>query len=145
MGLDIICDDYCERVGSYSCVHVLRKYLLESLIKHLENNNKIENLSKEIMLEYLNKLVSSNDIIYNQFNEDMHDMLNVYNLGGFDSFIFHSDCDGTLESEDATKFLETYRLIENDIDKSKFHNNDTFYLYDIFHHSSTSGEGIVFC
>ena len=150
MGLDIICNENIERVGSYTGVHRLRVYLIKSVIKYLEDSNKFEDLEKEILVEYLNSLLSENDdskINYDNYKGDMNTMMELYDLAGFTSFIFHSDCDGILSSLEASDFLKTYDKIKNFIDKTDYHDEETgqFYLYEVFKESSDSGEPIYFC
>jgi len=71
--------------------------------------------------------------------------LSLLNLNGFTCFINHSDCDGMIDSFDASEFIKTLNIVENYMNKEVYFEDNQFYLKNIFIESSETGDDIVFC
>lgn len=154
MGLDLCCGSVSIRVGSYSSVHRVRNYLIQSIINYLKatsenkSNNNLCDLvdisAKKELLELLDKVIVDDDINYDKL-ENVQMELSLINLNGFTCFINHSDCDGMIDSTDADDFIKTLNIVKDYMDKSYYHEDDEFYLKEIFEESSNTGEDIWFC
>ena len=141
MGLDLTCGDIDVRVGSYGFVNILKIYLLETIKNYIIKNNIDDDLPKEI-----DEIITNGNIDYNKYINIQHKLI-FYNLYGFDCFIYHSDCNGIIESYDSKYFIELYDTLEDYFDKDNFHYgpNNTFFLYNIFKYSANSGQDIYYC
>lgn len=138
MGLDLECGNISIRVGSYSTVHDVRKYLLETIINYIKFSNNFEDIIKEILLDEISNVFSNNKIDYEKFD--------YKKLDGFNCFINHSDCSGMIESTKAKKFIDLCDKLNNYFDKNNiYYRNNKLYLYDIFKYSSQTGDDIYFC
>lgn len=142
MGLDLECGNISIRVGSYSTVHDVRKYLLETIINYIKFSNNFEDIIKEILLDEISNVFSNDKIDYEKFDG----LLMAYELDGFNCFINHSDYNGMIESIEAKKFIDLCDKLNNYFDKNNiYYRNNKFYLYDIFKYSSQTGDDIYFC
>ena len=155
MGLDLICSSMDVRVGSYSMVHKVRNYLIESLINYLtkgitdkpNNNSVYERINKQAkieLLDLLNQVIINNEISYQKLIE-IKPELSICNLNGFTCFINHSDCDGGINSIEAEQFIATLDTVKDFMNKDIFHEDGEFYLKKIFEESINTGEVIIFC
>ncbi len=154
MGLDLCCGSVSVRVGSYSSVHRVRNYLIQSIINYLkatsenESNNNLYDLvnisAKKELLELLGKVIIDDEINYDNL-EKIQMELSLINLNGFTCFINHSDYDGMIDSSDADDFIKTLDIVKDYMDTSCYHEDNEFYLKEIFEESSKTGETIWFC
>lgn len=138
MGLDLECDNMEVRVGSYGSVQFVKTFLIDAIKNYIENSKDFFD-NKDELLEKINESYTDYSIF---------DYLNLsdYGLNGFECFINHSDCDGHIGSYDASKFVRLCDKLNDYFDKnSHYFRNDKFFLYDIFVHSSKTGEDIFFC
>ena len=151
MGLDLYCGDFHTRVGSYSSVHFVRNYLIESLINYLkdesENNKNLDEitiLAYQDLINSLGNVLVDNEINYNKL-EELEGELFLLDLEGFNCFIIHSDCEGSITFDQSERFIKTFQKVEKSMIKEMYHEDGKFYLYDIFKYSMDNCETIVFC
>lgn len=139
MGLSLYCNEISEKVGSYSNVQKIRHLLLCGLKYCMEMEYPDENI------DYITSFLTVKDQVnYKNYSRKEEMKLAKLDLGGFSSFIFHSDSDGTLSSYEAKLFMETWELTQEYMDDYLKINRE-FYLNDIFTESIQSGETIHFC
>lgn len=140
MGLDLTCNDLDVKCGSYERVQEVR-YLLLCAVKDYVKNRHSDN---DNLINYLQSLLDKKmEINYEKYNEEYQKKLNDLNIGGFTSFIWHSDSDGYLSPYQANKFMQTWNIIKNFADEELKYGQD-FYLDDIFTESIESGKDIIF-
>jgi hypothetical protein len=154
MGLDLCCGSVSIRVGSYTSVHRVRNFLIESLIRYLEITSEgkstdnvydlVDFNAKKDLLSLLKRVIINGEIDYNYLSEITPE-LSLLNLNGFTCFINHSDCDGMIDSFDASEFIKTLNIVENYMNKEVYFEDNQFYLKNIFIESSETGDDIVFC
>ncbi len=138
MGLDLDCDGMSVRVGSYSHVHDVRRYLIDTIKNYIEKSDDFLGDKEELLKDI--------DECYTNYHKIMNLQLYLYDLEGFECFIYHSDCSGSIDSSDAYNFVKLCDKLKDYFDKDNFYyEGDNFYLYDIFKHSSETGEDIYFC
>ena len=146
MGLDLYCNGK-SRKCSYSFVQRIRLLLLRGLLEHVKIN--LSNESE--IIKYLEMLCENDEVAYEKYNEDMENKLRRHCLQGFSSFIWHSDGDSILNSYEAEKFMETWKLTYQSMDRIiKWENDDKrkydeFYFQSVFDESIDSGSVIYFC
>jgi len=138
MGLDLDCGEKSVRVSSYSGVRYVKLFLIDTIKKYVEKSLIIDEDDKK-------KLLRDIEICYT--NYEYIDSINLikYDLHGFECFINHSDCDGSINSCDATDFIKLCDKLDDYFDKDEYFLDDKFYLYDIFEYSSKTGYDIIFC
>lgn len=142
MGLDLFCNGISEKVGAYSSVHRIRFELLCGLKYYLE----IEHETEIKLIDYLTKLVKTKDQVnYQLYSVKMERMLSKLGVNGFSSFIYHSDCDGTMNSYEAGAFLQTWDKTKDYMTDTVREKDGSFFLDTIFQQSKLSGETIFFC
>ena len=143
MGLDLVCGELNMKCCSYSSVQKIRHELLVAVKCYIEYFFP----EKDNLIDYLCSLLKEkNKIQYHKEDKTKNRELELFCLDGFLPFIFHSDCDGTLSSFEAKKFLETWDIVEEYVDSNILKEKDrTFYLKDIFTESIKSGNDILFC
>ena len=140
MGLDLTCNDLDVKCGSYSRVHEVRYLLLCALKDYVKHCHSVN----DDLINYLQSLVKEKyEIEYEKYSEEYQKKLNDLNIGGFTSFIWHSDSDGYLSPYQANKFMQTWNIIKNFADEELKYGQE-FYLDDIFTESIESGKDIIF-
>ena len=138
MGLDLICGDMDIRAGSYSAVHLVRIYLLETIKNYLIKNDEDNSLIKDI-----EDLHNGTIIDYEKYDK-IRTMLIIEDLNGFDCFINHSN--GVIHPNNASLFVNQCDKLYDYFDRDEYYfDNNQFYLYEIFKHSSDTCEDIIFC
>jgi hypothetical protein len=147
MGLDICTENFSERVGSYSGVHILRVNMIKASIEYLKQFKDC--YFSDAMVCHLEKTLNSDDsppLDYKHFKSFIE--IADDNMVGLYKWVYHSDCEGYLTSEDSEKILETLKVIYPYLDSRYFINDENkfeeFYLYNIFNDSVETGCDVVF-
>ena len=142
MGLDIVCINSSQKVGSYSRVQTIRYELLCGLKFYIEMILPTETK----LIDYMVSLVEKkNSVQYKQYSLEMERRLGKYSLDGFSAFVYHSDSDGYLTSYEAKQFLNTWKKTNSYMEDTIRCKDGRFYLQDVFEESIFSGENISFC
>lgn len=173
MGLDLFCDDYSERVGSYTYVHELRKNWTLASIQYLKdflqsdecNINSFDENETEVIYEITMKIDRCNNLIkmleewcvghppfsllnYSVIIDSDTDLLREFGLNGLHIFVNHSDSDGYITPGESYDILNTLSKICQYLDHRNFNVNnkniESYYLYTIFKKSAESGQLISF-
>ena len=145
MGLDLVCDDMHTRVGSYSTVQEIRKYLLLTVKNYIMKTKDIYNFQKEDLIKEFNRILPDLDSNINYKDYEILSLkLKYFNLDGFDCFINHSDCQGFISSYQSYQFIKTLNIVKKYFDKNIYHYDNKFFLLDIFLKSSETEEDIYF-
>lgn len=147
MGLDIYTENFCERVGSYSCVHILRVNMIKASIQYLKQFKDC--YISDAMANHLEKSLNSDEslpIDYKHFKNFIN-IADDYMVGLY-KWIYHSYCEGCLTSIDSSEILQTLKVIYPYLDSRYFIDDkielEKFYLYNIFEDSVETGCDIVF-
>lgn len=139
MGLDIVCRGTSVRVGSYSGVHLQRIGFLRAEALRLREEDRHEEADRVLAC-----IRSASEIHY-----DLVRGLEKVLLPGTYAFVYHSDCDGSWDADDAAAILEAlgrFRLFLRAIPefKHRLDGKDRYYLEDILSLSVRTGEFIYF-
>jgi len=139
MGLDIRCIDTFVRVGSYSGVHIQRIGFLRAEALRLREEDRHEEADRVLAC-----IRSASEIHY-----DLVLRLKNVLLPGTYAFVYHSDCDGSWEADEAEAILDAlgrFRPFLRAIPefKDRLDEEDRYYLEDILSLSVRTGEFIYF-
>lgn len=103
MGLDLFCNSYDIKMGSYTTVHKIRKYWIVAYIKYLESTN-----GPIVLLYELKQVINDDEINYDKFTRISSDH---EGFEGLKDFVDHSDCEGEWSYQEVESILETLELI----------------------------------
>jgi hypothetical protein len=152
MGLDIFTDNINQRVGSYSTVHILRLDMVFASICYLDkfpgckSSSELSSFLKSCTYE--DKTYTEPKLILNYNRFSKYKDYNYELLEGLFIWVDHSDCDGSLSSDDSKKILSTLKHIYTFLNKCYFKDEKStlkkFYLYDILKDSVDNNLDIYF-
>lgn len=142
MGLDVSCNGLIAKCGSYSRVQRIRRLLLEGMKFYVE----MEYPNESDAIDYILTLLGDGyEIAYEKFCFKKNKILaNINGLDGFIPFIHHCDNAGFLSSQEVKKFMKTWELTKEYMDKELKDFERKFYLEYIFLESIHSGEDVTF-
>ena len=135
MGLDIVCGDLNERVGSYSGVQRQRIAWIEAESKRQKSMGNVK--AAEAMKKVI---VSADEIDYALFEKTDGW------LPGTRAFVDHSDCDGMWDAYEAAEILEAVRLLKPFFETDDYFDEDgEYYLEEILRYAVKHQKDILFC
>lgn len=142
MGLDLSCNGLSAKCGSYVRVQKIRRLLLEGIKFYIEMEYPNENDA----IDYICMLFGDkNQIVYENFCFEKNQILaRINGLDGFLPFIHHSDNSGSLSSQEAKKFMQTWEITKEYMNDELKDFERKFYLEFIFLESIQSREDINF-
>ena len=135
MGLNLACNEICQRVGAYSYVETAKNILLrtalyycidiqkkgtdefgkihelihhiKNVLKHVRSNVTYKVNGRALHMVRLQKI----DYDYLETNlEEIRNFMNLYNIYGIIHWIRHSDCNGSLDSIKAEEIIKTLQI-----------------------------------
>lgn len=139
MGLDIYCGDVSSKVGSYISVHIHRKILLKCVLYYVQYliDNRVKtkpticNDELNRLKEHLEKMlickekslnisnISNKKVLYyvpidydyyENNDNDIYSLLQLFNIEGVLYFIIHNDCEGEITSSESKDFINFLSL-----------------------------------
>ena len=135
MGLNLACNEICQRVGAYSYVETAKNILLRTALYYCidiqkkgtddfgvinDLINHIRNVLKHVKSNVTYKVngmayrmvrLQKIDYDYLETNlEEIRDFMELYNIYGIIHWIRHSDCNGILDSIKAESIIKTLQI-----------------------------------